>query len=122
MKHGYIYILLLISNSLSITAQTEIDQKLDSINDLITKQKTYHIEQIFSFLGQTHYPKKAIKILRLLKTKAENAQDDYKIANTYYALGNYFYYNAQIDSATIYLDKTNVFIQKINKPMFSASV
>lgn len=108
-----------------IQAQNNSNQQ-NTIDSLISVVDTYDdnfekIKVLTSNAGKLRYSKDS----RLLIDKAiriSKANKDAKLfANSYYALGNYFYYNSQLDSAEVYLDKSISYVNDATMPFVRAS-
>jgi len=101
-------------------------EKQSTIDSLISIVDTYndHFEKIrvlTSNAGQFRYSKDS-RVLIDKAIKISKAQKDAKLyANSYYSLGNFFYYNSQLDSAEVYLDKSISYINDETMPFLRAS-
>ncbi|WP_299098628.1 histidine kinase dimerization/phosphoacceptor domain -containing protein [uncultured Winogradskyella sp.] len=97
------------------------------IDSLINIVDTYDddfekIRVLTSNAGQLRYSKdtrvlidKAIEISRLNNNSIE-------LSNSYYALGNYYYFNTKLDSSIYYLDKASHYLKDQNDPMLLATI
>ncbi|WP_407557596.1 histidine kinase dimerization/phosphoacceptor domain -containing protein [Winogradskyella sp. 4-2091] len=121
----YFYFILLLSLSCVLHSQSNSNQH-KIIDSLINIVDTYNddfekIRVLTSNAGQLRYSKdtrvlidKAIKI-----SKANN--DNKQYANSYYSLGNFFFYNSQLDSSDYYLDKSITYVNDETMPFLRAT-
>jgi len=122
MKQNYLLytILLFVLNT---QAQKNIDQKFDSIYTTLksTNFKDIDTKQILGFIGKVNYPKSSKKTLEYIskKTLIVNTK---QLVDIYYALGNYHFFNSNLDSTLFYLKKTEPYIKELNLPILEASI
>ena len=124
MKNLYLFIVLFFSLTLysqekSNTNQKKVDSiisSLDTINDNFEK-----VRILTSNAGKMRYSKDS----RILIDKALSISKSYKdsklYANSYYSLGNYFFYNSELDSSDIYIDKSLSYVNDKTMPFLRAS-
>ncbi|WP_179021143.1 tetratricopeptide repeat-containing sensor histidine kinase [Winogradskyella forsetii] len=123
MKHFYLIFLLCFHFLLQ--SQTNSDQQkiIDSLISIVdTYDDNYEkIRTLTSNAGQFRYSKDSRvlidKAIRISQTR-NNAK---LLANSYYSLGNFFYYNSQLDSAEVYLDKSLSYVNDETMPFLRAS-
>ncbi|WP_178987325.1 tetratricopeptide repeat-containing sensor histidine kinase [Winogradskyella schleiferi] len=106
-------------------SQTNSD-KQKILDSLISVVDTYNdnyekIRTLTSNAGQFRYSKDS----RILIDKAIRISQTHNnaklLANSYYSLGNFFYYNSQLDSAEVYLDKSLSYVNDETMPFLRAS-
>lgn len=123
MKYPF-FIFLLYLPSL-IQAQNNSD-KQKIIDSLINIVDTYDdnfekIRTLTSNAGKHRYSKDSrVLIDKAISISITNI-DAKLFANSYYSLGNFFYYNSQLDSAEIYLDKSISYVNDETMPFLRAS-
>lgn len=105
-------------------SQTNPD-KQKTIDSLINVVDTYDdnyekIRVLTRNAGMLRYSKDSRTLINKAITISK-ANDDAKLyANSYYALGNFFYFNSQLDSAEVYLDKSLSYVNDETMPFLRA--
>ncbi|NRD18950.1 tetratricopeptide repeat protein [Winogradskyella eckloniae] len=123
MKFYSLFFLLCFSTLVYAQYSTDKQKIIDSLVNIVdTYDDDFEkIRVLTSNAGKLRYSKdtrvlidKAIEI-----SKANN--DNKQFANSYYSLGNYFYYNSQLDSSDYYLDKSITHINDATMPFLRAT-
>ncbi|MCB0383428.1 MAG: hypothetical protein KDD05_09065, partial [Psychroserpens sp.] len=109
----------------SVPAQTTSD-KQKQIDSLISVVDSYddHFEKVrvlTSNAGQFRYSKDSRVLIDKAIAISKDNNDPKLYANSYYSLGNYFYFNSQLDSAEVYLDKSMSYVNDETMPFLRAS-
>lgn len=121
----YYFFILLFCFSAVIHTQNKTDKQI-IIDSLISIVDTYNdnfekIRVLTSNAGQFRYSKDS----RVLIDKAIKISKTYEgeklYANSYYSLGNYFFYNNELDSAEVYLNKSISYVKDETMPFLRAS-
>ncbi|MFK7782295.1 histidine kinase dimerization/phosphoacceptor domain -containing protein [Psychroserpens sp.] len=121
----YYFFILLFCFSAVIHTQNKTDKQI-IIDSLINIVDTYNdnfekIRVLTSNAGQFRYSKDS----RVLIDKAIKISKTYEgeklYANSYYSLGNYFFYNNELDSAEVYLNKSISYVKDETMPFLRAS-
>lgn len=121
----YTYFIFLLSFLSFLPAQNNLD-KQKVIDSLISTVDTYtdnyeKIRVLTSNAGQFRYSKDSRALIDKAISISKTNNDAKLFANSYYSLGNFFYYNSQLDSAEIYLDKSISYINDETMPFLRAS-
>ena len=108
-----------------LPAQNNSD-KQKVIDSLISTVDTYtdnyeKIRVLTSNAGQFRYSKDSRVLIDKAISISKTNNDAKLFANSYYSLGNFFYYNSQLDSAEIYLDKSISYVNDETMPFLRAS-
>ncbi|MBU2922483.1 tetratricopeptide repeat protein [Winogradskyella psychrotolerans] len=108
-----------------LPAQNNLD-KQKVIDSLISTVDTYtdnyeKIRVLTSNAGQFRYSKDSRALIDKAISISKRNNDAKLFANSYYSLGNFFYYNSQLDSAEIYLDKSISYVNDKTMPFLRAS-
>lgn len=109
----------------SVQAQTTSD-KQKQIDSLISVVDSYddHFEKVrvlTSNAGQFRYSKDSRVLIDKAIAISKDNNNPKLYANSYYSLGNYFYFNSQLDSAEVYLDKSMSYVNDETMPFLRAS-
>ncbi len=96
------------------------------IDSLISTVDTYtdnyeKIRVLTSNAGQFRYSKDSRVLIDKAISISKTNNDAKLFANSYYSLGNFFYYNSQLDSAEIFLDKSISYVNDDTMPFLRAS-
>ncbi|WP_296382111.1 histidine kinase dimerization/phosphoacceptor domain -containing protein [Winogradskyella sp.] len=123
MKYPYLIFLLCFSSLLQ--SQNNLD-KQKIIDSLINIVDTYDdnfekIRTLTSNAGQLRYSKDSRILIDKAIIISKANKDAKQFANSYYSLGNFFYYNSQLDSAVVYLDKSISYVNDDTMPFLRAS-
>jgi len=121
----YTYFIFLLSFLSFLPAQNNLD-KQKVIDSLISTVDTYtdnyeKIRVLTSNAGQFRYSKDSRALIDKAISISKTNNDAKLFANSYYSLGNFFYYNSQLDSAEIYLDKSISYVNDETMPFLRAS-
>ena len=108
-----------------LPAQNNSD-KQKVIDSLISTVDTFtdnyeKIRVLTSNAGQFRYSKDSRVLIDKAISISKTNNDAKLFANSYYSLGNFFYYNSQLDSAEIYLDKSISYVNDDTMPFLRAS-
>ena len=108
-----------------IQSQNKPD-KQKIIDSLITTVDTYDdnfekIRVLTSNAGQLRYSKDTRVLINKAISISKVNNDAKQFANSYYSLGNFFYYNSQLDSSEFYLDKSISYVNDKTMPFLRAS-
>lgn len=117
-----IYLILFCGTNYTTAQTKQIDSvfnSLDTINN--AKEKVMMLSR---YASSKRYAPQTRKFINLAISSAKKEKDTFLIANTFYALGNYFYYNSKLDSSSIVLDKAFEYFQKNTNadPSLGASI
>lgn len=123
MKYYYLISLLCFSSLLQSQNQLDKQKIIDSlINTVDTYTDNYEkIRVLTSNAGQFRYSKDSRVLIDKAISISITNNDAKLFANSYYSLGNFFYYNSQLDSAVIYLDKSISYVNDETMPFLRAS-
>lgn len=121
----YPYFLLLLCFSCLLQSQNNSD-KQKIIDSLINVVDSYDdnfekVRVLTSSAGQMRYSKDSRALIEKAISISKAKNDPKLFANSYYSLGNFFYYNSQLDSAEVYLDKSMTFVNDETMPFLRAS-
>ncbi|WCO02017.1 tetratricopeptide repeat-containing sensor histidine kinase [Psychroserpens ponticola] len=121
----YIYLIFLLCFSYVLQSQNNTD-KQKFIDSLIRVVDTYDdnfekIRVLTSNAGQLRYSKDSRVLIDKAINVSKTNNNPKQYANSYYSLGNYFYYNSQLDSAEVYLDKSISYVNDETMPFLRAS-
>ncbi|MGS2727441.1 histidine kinase dimerization/phosphoacceptor domain -containing protein [Psychroserpens sp. BH13MA-6] len=121
----YLYFGLVIF-SLSLQAQTSANSQIVVIDSLLASVDSMEdnfekIRTLTSNAGRFRYSKESRVLIDKAIAISETYQDPKLFANSYYSLGNYFFYNSELDSAEIYLDRSLSYVNDQTMPFLRAS-
>jgi len=80
------------------------------------------IKILTSNAGQNRYIKSTKKLIDNAIAISKERDDAEMFANSYYSLGNYYFFNAQLDSANIYLDKSLTYVPEGKLPFVRSGI
>ncbi len=124
MKIHYCVILFFICISSFAQGNNTSTKKIDSIYKIVKEvslSETKSIE-ILGFVGTLNYPVESKKIIdEILKFSLDNNYRN-QIANSYYSLGNYYFFNSKLDSSLITLKKAESYLDETSQPLLKASI
>ncbi len=80
------------------------------------------IKILTSNAGQNRYIEPTRKLIDKAITISEETGTAEMLANSYYSLGNYHYFNAQLDSANVYLDKSLTYFKEGELPFVRSGI
>jgi len=124
MKIYYCTILFFICISSFAQGNSTSTKKTDSIYKIVkevslTKTKS---TEILGFIGTLNYPVESKKIIdEILKFSLDNNYTN-QIADSYYSLGNYYFFNSKLDSSLITLKKAGSYQDETSQPLLKASI
>ncbi len=97
---------------------------MDSILQVVDRMEKdmSAIKILTSNSGQNRYIKPTKKLIDNAITISKERDDAEMLANSYYSLGNYYFFNAQLDSASIYLNKSLTYIPKDKFPFVRSGI
>lgn len=122
----YYYLIILLSFYCGIFSQNNENKNHKLIDSLLNSVEAFedHYEKIkvlTSNAGRMRYT----PITKSLIDKAihiSQEQNNAKLlANSYYSLGNYYFFNSQLDSAEIYIDKSIGYVNDETMPFLRAT-
>ncbi|GAB4154849.1 MAG: hypothetical protein Tsb0033_03390 [Winogradskyella sp.] len=124
MKFYYLIVSLLFSYLISSQNITDKNQKI--VDSLITVVDTYSdqyekIKTLTSTAGRMRYSPITRRLINKAIAISEKQQNDKLLANSYYSLGNYFFFNSQVDSAEIFIDKSLGYVNDQTMPFLRAT-
>jgi tetratricopeptide (TPR) repeat protein len=125
MKNYLFFILLIFFITVKVKAQTNSsDKKIDSIYNTLTSNKIDEVkaEQIMGIIGKLRYPENSQKIIRKILKLSKREKNIEQTANAHYALGNYYFYNAKLDSALAEIENAETFLKNVTNPLLKSSV
>lgn len=127
LKSQYlIYFLFLFFFTFKSNAQKNkvFNPKLDSIYQEISNNKlnSDKFNQTIGYLGKINYPKKSKPILDKLLQYSKKEGKPKQIIDAYYALSNYYYFKAKLDSSLIAINKTEFYLKNTTYPLVEASI
>ena len=99
-------------------------EKVDSILQVVgTMEKDMSaIKILTSNSGQNRYTKPTKKLIDNAIAISKERDDAEMLANSYYSLGNYYFFNAQLDSASIYLNKSLTYLPEDKFPFVRSGI
>lgn len=80
------------------------------------------IKILTSNAGQNRYTKPTRKLITKAIAISKESDNAEMLANSYYSLGNYHYFNAQLDSANVYLDKSFSYLPEGKLPFVRSGI
>ncbi len=116
---------MLCMHTFTYSQEQPINQeKVDSILQVVRgmPKEMEAIKTLTSNAGKNRYIKSTRKLIDKALTISEEKNDAEMLANSYYSLGNYYYFNAQLDSANIYLDKSLTYIPEDQFPFIRSGI
>ena len=124
MRSITLFIFLLFS--IIVVSQNNIisEKQIDSLLHIVenASSNSEKVKLLTSYSGKYRYVKNTKKLIYKAIDISEKTENKNLIATTYYSLGNYYYYNTQLDSSLIYLQKANEFINEVSEPLFKSSI
>ncbi|MFK5879882.1 MAG: histidine kinase dimerization/phosphoacceptor domain -containing protein [Flavobacteriaceae bacterium] len=124
MKIYYYTILFFICISSFAQGKSTSIKKTDSIYQNlkeISLSKAKSLE-VLGVIGALNYPVESKKIIdEILKFSLENNYTN-QIADSYYSMGNYYFFNSKLDSSLITLKKAETYLDKTSQPLLKASI
>jgi len=108
---------------------SDIKQHTKNSNDLFLEElnkqdltNQARVKKITSYVAQNRYNSSTKKLIDSAIEIAFKSDISIAKAESFIALGNYFYYNSKLDSAEIFLHKAEKFIEKENYPITKAGI
>ena len=94
-------------------ATSQLNQSIDSIIQNLDKLPSdqERISNLTGFAGKYRYVSDTKKLLNKALEISTNSNQKEFLAQSYYSLGNYYYFNSELDSALIYNDKANDYLK-----------
>ncbi len=118
--------LLFFLFSVSILSQNKsINKKqIDSLLQLVerTPLKADQVSMLSGFSGKYRYVKNTRVLINKAIEISEETKDNEMLAKAYYSLSNFHYYNLQLDSSLVSIEKANNFISAKNDPLLKSSI
>ncbi|HHC78978.1 MAG TPA: hypothetical protein ENK46_03785 [Flavobacteriia bacterium] len=122
----YILLLCFLLFASNLVAQIKgADKKIDSILQGLSQKKLDKKEnnQTLGIIGKLNYPKKSKKIISNILEFSQQQNDKNQLVNAYYAMGNYYFFNAKLDSSLICIKKAESYLQEgVYMPLLKASL
>ncbi|MFK5983654.1 MAG: histidine kinase dimerization/phosphoacceptor domain -containing protein [Flavobacteriaceae bacterium] len=119
------YILLLFF-SISVYSQNNIIsiKQVDSLLQIIEKTPTdsEKVTLLSGYSGKYRYVKNTRRFINEAIEISEKKKNKELLAKAYYSLGNYHYYNTQLDSSLISLNIANNYINDVKNPLLKSSI
>lgn len=100
--------------------QQRIIDSLTSVVDTFENQYE-KIKVLTSNAGRMRYTPMTRPLIEKAIEISEEQNDNKLLANSYYSLGNYFFFNSKIDSAEIYIDKSLSYVDDKTMPFLRAT-
>ncbi|MEZ4803356.1 MAG: histidine kinase dimerization/phosphoacceptor domain -containing protein [Gelidibacter sp.] len=127
MQSKGLLILLFLFSFIPSVAQDDlnsVNRSVDSILQTIDKypNDAERVKILNSKAGEFRYTKKTLELLNksiAISKKTKNAR---LLADSYYSLGNYYYYNTRLDSAMANFDKSSDYLDTSEFPFLEATV
>lgn len=100
--------MILFSQQESNTLSKTIDSIIHNVDNLSSDQE--RISDLTGSAGKYRYVSDTKKLLnKALEISTQSNQNEF-LAQSYYSLGNYYYFNSELDSALIYNEKANDYL------------
>ena len=80
------------------------------------------IKMLTSNAGKNRYIKPSLALIEKAIEVSTERDDSEMLANSYYSMGNYYYFSSKLDSATIMLNKSLSYIQENELPFVTSGV
>jgi two-component sensor histidine kinase len=127
----YYSFLFLLLNLFTLSANSQVSNKdninLEKITDSIIKsisqsddKDSLKIKKLNRFAARKRYEKATLK--SILEAKKIAKGNDIYLADTYCSLGNYYFYNSELDSAETILNKAKKLIIHKKAPFINAAI
>lgn len=118
-----LYCFLFISVAKGQNSQKTI--QLSKIDSLIQTTDTISVsfdrmKKLVTYAGKMRYTKQSRKLIEKAIKISKESKNPELLANVYYSLGNWYYYNAELDSSMVTIDKAMGFVKK-DEPSFILS-
>lgn len=122
----YYYIIISLFFSCLISSQNAVDKNQKIVDSLIAVVDTYSdqyekIKTLTSNAGRMRYSPLTRRLINKAIKISEKKKNDKLLANSYYSLGNYFFFNSKIDSAEIFIDKSLGYVNDQTMPFLRAT-
>jgi len=120
----FTYLLLLFSISVLSQNKPVNKKQIDSLLQLVeeTASKADQVSMLSGFSGKYRYVKNTRILIHKAIEISEETKDNVMLAKAYYSLGNFHYYNLQLDSSLVSIEKANSFISAKNNPLLKSSI
>ena len=122
----YLFFFIFLPTYITIAQKPtlKIEQKkaLDSVVKISEEKETAKekIDILSTYVSTSRYPKNTKSLVELsISIAQKSGKEDLKAMSFYYK-ANYYYYNAQLDSALIYVEKTRPLIKDNLQPLLRA--
>lgn len=121
----YYLFIALFCLSYIVNAQNNTNKQniIDSLINVVDtfKDDFEKVRVLTSNAGQFRYSKDSRVLIDKAIRISKDKKDAKLYANAYYSLGNYLYYNSELDSAVVYLDKSISYVNDKTMPFLRAS-
>lgn len=120
------YLIISLFFSCLISSQNTEDKNQKIVDSLLSVVETYDdnyekIKILTSTAGRMRYSPITRRLIDRAIQISEKQQTDKLLANSYYSLGNYFFFNSQVDSAEIFIDKSLGYVNDKTMPFLRAT-
>ena len=124
MKYSFLVFLFFVSSVLLSQNDTDEEKKIDSLSksvDLLPSDKE-KVKKLTRFIITYRTSKLSKKLIDKSIAISKRANDPILLGHSYYALGSYYYYQSQLDSAMSITKKANELISTKEAPLLKASI
>jgi len=126
LNYKFIGVLLMFFIQIGIAQEKplEVDKEVDAIVKNIDTIKTEYEKtyRLTGLAGKYKYAKRSRKFINKAIAIAKQSNNPELLAVSHYSLGNYFYFNLQLDSSSVALVKAKEYIKEEKLPLVYASI
>jgi len=126
LNYKFIGVLLIFFIQIGIAQEKplEVDKEVDAIVKNIDTIKTEYEKtyRLTGLAGKYKYAKRSRKFINKAIAIAKQSNNPELLAVSHYSLGNYFYFNLQLDSSSVALVKAKEYIKEEKLPLVYASI
>lgn len=126
LKHYFLCIIIGFSSYLvSSQSKTPInDRYLDSVISTLDTVPTNlkKIKKLVRIAGINRYTTPTRRLIDKALEISNRVNEPYLNAQSYYSLGNYYFFNSQLDSCLLSLGKAYQYSEEINEPLLQSSI
>lgn len=112
--------MLLFSQQIPNKLSKAIDSLIQNLPNLPSDKE--RITNLTGFAGKYRYVNDTKKLLDKALEISTNSNQKEFLAQSYYSLGNYYYFNSELDSALIYNEKANDYLKEVDLAFLQAKV
>jgi len=116
----FLFFSIVVVSQNNIISEKQIDSLLQIVEN--TSSSSEKVKLLSGYSGKYRYIKSTKTLISKAITISEKTENKDLIATAYYSLGNYYYYNTQLDSSLIYLQKANKYVDYIEEPLLKSSI